>query len=51
MASEHVVYRGLGSNSGYCQANLEEGIQRLRAHVDVVRLSAVYETPWNTNSI
>jgi len=44
MASEHVVYLGLGSNLGDRQANLVEGIQRLRAHVDVVRLSAVYET-------
>ena len=44
MASEHVVYLGLGSNLGDRQANLMEGIQRLRAHVDVVRLSAVYET-------
>jgi len=44
MASEHTVYFGLGSNLGDRQANLVEGIQRLRAQVDVLRLSSVYET-------
>jgi GTP cyclohydrolase IV len=44
MASRHTVYLGLGSNLGDRQANLVEGIQRLRAEVDVLRLSSVYET-------
>ena len=44
MASQHTVYFGLGSNLGDRQANLVEGIQRLRAQVDVLRLSSVYET-------
>ena len=44
MTSEHTVYFGLGSNLGDRQANLVEGIQRLRAQVDVKRLSSVYET-------
>jgi GTP cyclohydrolase-4 len=44
MASQHTVYFGLGSNLGDRQANLVEGIQRLRAEVDVLRLSSVYET-------
>jgi GTP cyclohydrolase-4 len=44
MASRHTVYFGLGSNLGDRQANLVEGIQRLRAQVEVSRLSSVYET-------
>jgi GTP cyclohydrolase-4 len=40
----HTVYFGLGSNLGDRQANLVEGIQRLRAQVNVLRLSWVYET-------
>jgi GTP cyclohydrolase-4 len=44
MANHHTVYLGLGSNLGDRQANLVEGIQRLRAQVDVSRLSSVYET-------
>ena len=44
MTSEHTVYFGLGSNLGDRQANLVEGIQRLRAQVAVKRLSSVYET-------
>jgi 2-amino-4-hydroxy-6-hydroxymethyldihydropteridine diphosphokinase len=44
MASQHAVYLGLGSNLGDRQANLVEGIQRLRAQVKVLRLSSVYET-------
>jgi GTP cyclohydrolase-4 len=44
MASRHTVYFGLGSNLGDRQANLVEGIQRLRAQVEVARLSSVYET-------
>ena len=44
MASQHTVYFGLGSNLGDRQANLVEGIQRLRAQVEVSRLSSVYET-------
>jgi GTP cyclohydrolase IV len=44
MTSQHTVYFGLGSNLGDRQANLVEGIQRLRAQVEVVRLSSVYET-------
>jgi GTP cyclohydrolase-4 len=44
MASRHPVYFGLGSNLGDRQANLVEGLQRLRAQVEVSRLSSVYET-------
>jgi GTP cyclohydrolase-4 len=44
MASQHTVYFGLGSNLGDRQANLVEGIQRLRTQVDALRLSSVYET-------
>jgi len=44
MASQHTVYFALGSNLGDRQANLVEGIQRLRAQVDGLRLSSVYET-------
>jgi GTP cyclohydrolase-4 len=44
MGSRHTVYFGLGSNLGDRQANLVEGIQRLRGQVDVSRLSSVYET-------
>jgi GTP cyclohydrolase-4 len=44
MASPHVVYLGLGSNLGDRQANLVEGIQRLHAQVDDLRLSSVFET-------
>ena len=44
MASHYPVYFGLGSNLGDRQANLVEAIQRLRAQVNVSRLSSVYET-------
>ena len=44
MASQHTVCFGLGSNLGDRQANLVEGIQRIRAQVNVSRLSSVYET-------
>ena len=44
MATPQTVYLGLGSNLGDRQANLVEAIQRLRAQVDVARLSSVYET-------
>jgi GTP cyclohydrolase IV len=44
LASGHTVYLALGTNLGDRQANLVEGIQRLRAQVDVTRLSSVYET-------
>jgi GTP cyclohydrolase-4 len=44
LASRHTVYLALGTNLGDRQANLVEGIQRLRAQVDVTRLSSVYET-------
>jgi GTP cyclohydrolase IV len=44
MASQHIVYFGLGSNLGDRQANLVEAIQSLRAQVHVERLSPVYET-------
>jgi GTP cyclohydrolase IV len=44
MASQHAVYLGLGSNLGDRQANLVEGIQRLRAQVSASCLSSVYET-------
>ena len=44
MASQHVVYFGLGSNLGDRQANLVEAIQSLRVHAQVDRLSSVYET-------
>jgi GTP cyclohydrolase-4 len=40
----HVVYLGLGSNLGDRQAHLAEGIRRLRAEVQIERISAVYET-------
>jgi GTP cyclohydrolase-4 len=44
MASQHTVYFALGSNLGDRQANLVEGIQRLRSQVNALRLSSVYET-------
>jgi GTP cyclohydrolase-4 len=44
MASQHIVYFGLGSNLGDRQANLVEAIQSLRAQVHVERISSVYET-------
>ncbi len=44
METQHTVCFGLGSNLGDRQANLVEGIQRLRAQVEVRRLSSVYET-------
>ena len=44
MASQHIVYFGLGSNLGDRQANLVEAIQSLRGQVHVDRLSSVYET-------
>lgn len=44
MASQHIVYFGLGSNLGDRQANLVEAIQRLRLQVKVLKLSSVYET-------
>jgi 2-amino-4-hydroxy-6-hydroxymethyldihydropteridine diphosphokinase len=42
--ARHVVYLALGSNLGDRQANLVEAIRRLRAEVQVERVSAVYET-------
>ncbi|MBI4390855.1 MAG: GTP cyclohydrolase I FolE2 [candidate division NC10 bacterium] len=44
MASQHIVYFGVGSNLGDRQANLIEAIQSLRAQVHVERISSVYET-------
>jgi GTP cyclohydrolase-4 len=44
VSSRHTVYLALGTNLGDRQANLVEGIQRLRTQVDVSRLSSVYET-------
>ena len=44
MTNGHTVYFGLGSNLGDRQANLVEGIQRLRSQVELRRLSSVYET-------
>jgi GTP cyclohydrolase-4 len=44
MPGQHTVYFGLGSNLGDRQANLVEGIQRLRGQVELSRLSSVYET-------
>ncbi|HEY7650536.1 MAG TPA: 2-amino-4-hydroxy-6-hydroxymethyldihydropteridine diphosphokinase [Methylomirabilota bacterium] len=44
MASQHIVYFGLGSNLGDRPTNLVEAIQRLRSHVHIDRLSSVYET-------
>jgi len=39
-----VVYLGLGSNLGDRQGNLAEALQGLRAHVQIERVSPVYET-------
>ena len=44
MASQHIVYFGLGSNLGDRQANLVEAVQSLRAQVHMDQLSSVYET-------
>jgi GTP cyclohydrolase-4 len=44
VASQHIVYFGLGSNLGDRQANLVEAVQSLRAQVHVDGLSSVYET-------
>jgi GTP cyclohydrolase IV len=38
------VYLGLGSNLGDRQGNLAEALQGLRAHVQIERVSPVYET-------
>jgi GTP cyclohydrolase IV len=44
VTSPSVVYLGLGSNLGDRQGNLAEALQGLRAHVQVERVSPVYET-------
>jgi GTP cyclohydrolase-4 len=44
VTSPSVVYLGLGSNLGDRQSNLAEALQGLRAHVQVERISPVYET-------
>ncbi len=43
-ASRPDAYVGLGSNVGDRSANLERAIELLRAEVEVLRVSAVYET-------
>jgi GTP cyclohydrolase-4 len=44
MASQHIVYLGLGSNLGDRRTNLVEAIQSLRSQVQIERISSVYET-------
>jgi GTP cyclohydrolase-4 len=44
MASQHVVFFGLGSSLGDRQANLVEAVQSLRGQVHLDALSSVYET-------
>lgn len=40
----HHVYLALGGNTGDRQARLQQGLQRLAPEVDVVAVSALYET-------
>src|SRR5262245_25603058 len=44
MTSPSTVYLGLGANLGDRQASLAEALQSLRSHVQIERVSPVYET-------
>jgi GTP cyclohydrolase-4 len=44
MMSPSTVYLGLGANLGDRQASLAEALQSLRSHVQIERVSPVYET-------
>jgi GTP cyclohydrolase-4 len=44
VTSPSVVYLGLGANLGDRQANLAEALQSLRSHLQIERVSPVYET-------
>ncbi|MHB8152549.1 MAG: 2-amino-4-hydroxy-6-hydroxymethyldihydropteridine diphosphokinase, partial [Bacillati bacterium] len=41
----HRFYLGIGSNLGDRQANILTALQRLRAQVELVAVSAFYESP------